>query len=185
MYSSNIYDRELELFPVTDVIFRHSQMLLIMMLNCQAYRKDLILMFNKRAIATLPFCQKQLMCLLLIMILLESDDDCNTIFGCYGAIAEDGEYERCSCYRDCHHSGPKVCASDGEIHPNLCRLEVEACRRGSHIIVKPMSFCNQGERWMSPIKSPLSFIPFLLRLCGTYVGTKEATRTISLAMAQR
>ena len=81
-----------------------------------------------------------------VLYFAEADNNCNSIFGCYGSTtAGDRGLERCSCYRDCHRSGPKVCGSDGRLHHNLCRLEVEACRGGKHVYVVPMHICNRGK----------------------------------------
>ncbi|XP_013402650.1 C3 and PZP-like alpha-2-macroglobulin domain-containing protein 8 [Lingula anatina] len=68
------------------------------------------------------------------------DEDCNSVFGCYHSSIK--EEDRCSCYRDCRHSGPRVCGSDGVLYPNKCRMEVEACSQGVHIEAVPLMNCD-------------------------------------------
>lgn len=66
---------------------------------------------------------------------------CNNVFGCL----QEQRHERCTCYRDCGYDGEPVCGSDGQLHRNLCQMEVFACRNGSRIKQVPPSQCPHGE----------------------------------------
>ncbi len=91
-------------------------------------------------------CQKDLCCTaasimtsIIIFAISESDEDCNSIFGCYELMPEG--LELCTCYRDCQEDGQKICGSDGQIHASKCDMEVNACINDIYMEVMPMEYC--------------------------------------------
>ncbi|XP_077993522.1 C3 and PZP-like alpha-2-macroglobulin domain-containing protein 8 [Glandiceps talaboti] len=73
----------------------------------------------------------------------ESPEGCNSLFGC-PHFREDN-FERCACVHECDDSGTPVCGSDGNMYPNLCKMEVDSCKLNMELISMPLDECGEDE----------------------------------------
>ena len=79
----------------------------------------------------------------ILCISSESDEDCNSIFGCYNLHPEG--LELCTCYRECpNETAAKVCGSDSIIYDSECHMEVQACNNDVYVELMPMEYCTSG-----------------------------------------
>ncbi|XP_006818919.1 C3 and PZP-like alpha-2-macroglobulin domain-containing protein 8 [Saccoglossus kowalevskii] len=74
---------------------------------------------------------------------LHVDRSCNSIFGCDQQMND--IVPRCACISDCNDDGPPVCANDGIIYGNLCKMELMACKENIDLHVMPYIVCAENE----------------------------------------
>nr|XP_020636674.1 C3 and PZP-like alpha-2-macroglobulin domain-containing protein 8 [Pogona vitticeps] len=82
---------------------------------------------------------------------------CNSVLGCL----EETYFEPCRCSRDCGYDGEPVCGSDGQLYPNLCQMEVAACRNSTQIEQVPMAQCEAAKNTPGGRETPYHSLDLL------------------------